>query len=329
MNRIASIENLHEAFLRAAKGKSGKQSVRMFRTHLDKNIEEMSCKLMKGIYKFGQYHFFTVYDPKKRLICAASFPERIVFHAMMRICHPVFENYQTNDSFASRKGRGQYAALERTQQLARRFAWFAKLDMCKYFDSIDHCIMLTQLARLFKDRQLLIYFRNLIDGYEVTEGRGLPIGKLTSQYFANHYLAVADHYAKQQLHIPAMVRYMDDILFFAHDKEQLMEKVNAFIGFVYKELHLSVHSPVLNHTYMGIPFLGYVVKPDCLRLNGHSLRRFRHKMGRLQYELSLDIIDENTYVKHATCLMAFAEKAEVMNLKKQMQNTFGMYPLGH
>ncbi len=322
------MENLHEAFLRAAKGKAEKNAVQVFRAHLDENLSTMSRQLLDGTFHFGQYHFFTVYDPKQRTICAASFPERVAFHAMMRICHPVFDDYQTNDSFASRKGRGQYAALERAQRLALQHQWFAKLDMRKYFDSIDHWVMLAQLARLFKDKQLLLYFRNLLDSYEVAEGKGLPIGNLTSQYFANHYLSVADHYAKQQLHVPAMVRYMDDILFFSEDKQQLMKLVHNFISYVHESLLLQVHPPVVNHTGMGIPFLGYVVKPYHLSINSRSKRRFCHKLGRLGYELDYGAIDDLTYASRAKCLLAFVEKASVERLKQRIQQTPGMYPLG-
>lgn len=275
MPRIASMENLHEVFLRAARGKATKRAVRDFREHLDEKLAEMSRQLLDGSFRFGNYHFFTVYDPKQRTICAASFPERVAFHAIMRICHPVLDDYQTNDSFASRKGRGQYAAIERAQQQARKFEWFAKLDMKKYFDSVNHNIMLSQLSRLFKDRQLLLYFRDLLDGYEVNEGSGLPIGNLTSQYFANHYLSVADHYAREQLKVPAMVRYMDDIIFFGNDKAVLINQVYNFHEYVHDTLYLSAHPPVVNRTKMGIPFLGYVVFPGHLRLNGRSLRRFR------------------------------------------------------
>ena len=116
MPRIASLENLHEAFLRAAKGKSAKKTVIDFRRNLDCNLTEMRQSLLDGTFRFGHYYYFTVFDPKQRTICAASFPERVAFHAMMRICHPVFDDFQTDGSFASRKGRGQYAALERTQQ---------------------------------------------------------------------------------------------------------------------------------------------------------------------------------------------------------------------
>ena len=328
MPRIASLPNLHEAFLRAAKGKAGKHAVRAFRASLDDNIREMSRQLLDGSFRFGQYHYFTVFDPKQRTICAASFPDRVAFHAMMRICHPVFDDYQTNDSYASRKGRGQYSALDRTHRLARRFTWYAKLDMQKYFDSISHAVLLSQLDRLFKDRTLMGYFRDLICGYEVEEGRGLPIGNLTSQYFANHYLAVADHYARERLRIPAQVRYMDDILFFDSDKNRMMGNIRNYCRYVGEELLLDVHPPVVGRTSAGIPFLGYVVHPGGLRLNGRSRKRLVHKMAALSLALQYGIVGERAYASRATCLFAFAGKADIGMLKRKMYHTAGLYPQG-
>lgn len=310
MPRIVSLENLHEAFLRAAKGKSAKLAVKEFRTRLDGNLIEMIRQLADGSFRFGRYHFFTVFDPKRRTICAASFPERVAFHAMMRICHPVFDDFQIYDSYASRIGKGTYKALERAQQFAGRYQWFAKLDICKYFDSIDHEVMLRQLCRLFKDPQLLIFFRDLLDSYETAHGKGLPIGNLTSQYFANHYLAVADHYMKEQVRVPAMVRYMDDVLIFSHDKDKLLDDMSAFRKYVETELKLDIHKPVINRTRFGIPFLGYVVYGKELRLNHRSRVRFCQKMDQLTELLQEGDISEQVFAVRASCLHAFVDKAE-------------------
>ncbi len=327
MSRITHLENLYEAFLRAAKGKSSKQTVIAFRNRLDENLQEMSRQLQDGEFRFGQYHFFTIYDPKRRIICAASFPERVAFHAIMRICHPVFDDYQIFDSYASRIGKGTYKALERAKTFARQYKWFAKLDVRKYFDSISHEVLLSQLCRLFKDKQLLLYFRDLLDSYETDEGRGLPIGNLTSQYFANHYLSVADHYIKEQLRVSAMVRYMDDVLLFDNDKNQMKLHVKSVTEFVKNQLRLELHDPIINATRYGIPFLGYVVYPDCLRLNARSRKRFQCKMNKLNYMIQNGIISQQLYAERATCLFAFIRKADVYNFQRQSIIN-GTYPLG-
>ena len=328
MPLICSLENLHEAFLRAAKGKGTRSAVVAFRQRLDDNLTDMSRQLAEGSFQFGQYHFFTVYDPKRRTICAASFPERVAFHAIMRICHPVFDDFQIYDSYASRVGRGQYKALERARHFCHRYKWFAKMDVRKYFDSISHEVLYAQLCRLFKDPLLLDYFRQLIDGYEVKPGEGVPIGNLTSQYFANHYLAVADHYAKEQLRIKAMVRYMDDVVLFDDDPVLLKAHVSDMTEYIGHRLRLSLHEPVVNSTRFGIPFLGYVVYPDRLRLNGRSRRRFVHKMAALTFDLGQGMIDERQYAMRAGCLMAFIDKADVCSFKRKMCDTKGLYPNG-
>lgn len=318
MPLIADKANLHEAFLRAARGKSGKRAVIDFRLHLDERLTDMRQQLLDGSYRFGDYHFFTIYDPKKRIICAAPFPERVAFHAMMRICHPVFDNYQIYDSYASRIGKGTYKALERSRQYCRQYQCFAKLDVCKYFDSIHHQILIHQLCRLFKDHQLLLYFQELLGSYETTPDRGLPIGNLTSQYFANHYLSSADHQAKEKSGTPAMVRYMDDVLLFDNDKENLSRQVRLYSAYVEEELRLSLHEPIINKVCHGVPFLGYVVYPDGMRLNERSRKRFRERIAVMDTAYWMGIMNERESACRSQCLFAFIDKADNDRLKQTM-----------
>lgn len=329
MPRICCLENLHEAFLRSVRGKAGKQAVVRMRSHLDEHLLRLQRELLDGTFRFGVYNFFEVMDPKRRTICASSFPERVAAHAMMRICHPVFEQYQTNDSFASRPGRGIYTALQHAQRLSCRHRWFAKLDVCKFFYSIHHEVMMAQLCRLFKDPLLLRHFSSIIRSYEFTPQRGLPIGNLTSQYFANHYLSVADHWAKEQLHVAGMARYMDDVLLFADDAQLLRRQVTELTRYMERELLLRLHEPVVNQTRFGIPFLGYVVHGDRLRLSGRSSRRFRQKMLHLADDLRRGVISEQEYTMRATCLVAFVSKADSGGYRRYLQQHYqGIYPEG-
>lgn len=296
------------------------------RQNLDANLLQLQRQLLDGTFQFGRYNFFEIVDQKRRTICAASSQERVVFQAMMRICHPVFEQYQTNDSFASRPNRGTYKALERAQQYAARYRWFAKLDVCKFFYSISHEVMFHQLCRLFKDPLLLQHFYSIIRSYEASPGRGLPIGNLTSQYFANHYMAVADHWAKEQLHVPAMIRYMDDVLLFNNSHQALMQHVKAYTNYVATELKLQLHEPVVNTTHRGIPFLGYVDYADCLRLSRRSKRRFRKKMQQLSRLYHEGYITDREYGMRAECLVAFLDHADSMGYRASLaQRNKGIY----
>ena len=327
MPRICSLENLHEAFLRSARGKSGKWAVVHMRQHLDEQLLKMQRQLLDGTFRFGQYNFFDITDQKRRTICAASFTERVAFHAMMRICHPVFDDFQCDFSYASRKGKGTDGALDLAQRLAGQYRWFAKLDVVKFFYSISHEVMMSQLCRLFKDPLLLTHFQRIVDSYEASPGRGLPIGNLTSQYFANHYMGVADHWAKEHLHVAAMVRYMDDVLLFGNDRKELLHQVNELTAYMERELRLRMHEPIINQTKYGIPFLGYVVYRDRLRLSLRSRRRYKTKMIQLAKSLNDGRIGEREYATRALCLTAYVVKADTTDYRRHLARTIeGIYP---
>ncbi len=326
MELVAHPDNLREAFLRAARGKSRMTEVQHFRLHVDEQLERMGEELLSGSYRFGAYHTFEVYEPKKRIICAASFRDRVAMHAMMRICHPVFDGYQVFDSYASRVGKGTHKAIERVRSLIRPDMWFAKLDACVYFSSIDHAILLSQLHRLFKDVRLLSCFGQLIATHSDGWHRGLPIGNLTSQYFANHYLAVADHYLKEQLHAPHAIRYMDDTLLLDTDRSRLLHTVEAYTAFVGSELHLSLHEPVVNRCVAGIPFLGYVVHPHRISLNTRSRHRFRHRLRDLTAAFTAGHITETAYQQRLTALYAVLGYARAAPLCRSVAAEQGLLP---
>ena len=223
IEKIADFENLQLAYYKAQKGKAGKKEVFEYGKRLQDKLQNLQQQIISGNVETGNYKYFTIYDPKKRLICAAPFGQRILHHALMNACHPFFEKAQIFDSYASRAGKGTYAALERAKQFTKHYKWFLKLDFRKYFDNLDHTVLMKQLGRLFKDIGLLNIFEDIIRGYSVSRNRGVPIGNLTSQYFANHYLSPADHYVKETVKIKAYVRYMDDIALWHNDKKLLIK----------------------------------------------------------------------------------------------------------
>ncbi len=326
MERIAHFDNLHEAFLRAVRGKNDRYEAQLFRHHLDENIESMGRELREDSYRFGAYRRFEVFDRKKRLICAAPFRDRVAMHAMMRICHPVFDGYQIYDSYASRLGKGTYSALDRARRYARRYKWYAKLDVCKCFDSISHEKLFGLLCSLFKDRQLLGYFHQLIEGYSTRPGRGVPIGNLTSQYFVNHYLGVADHYLKEVVKAPAMVRYMDDVVLFFNDRSFLGEAVTRYHAFLSDSLLLESHDPVMNYTRCGVPFLGYVVFPDYLHLSTASRHRFRRKLYSISEQFAQGKICEADCRTRFASLYSFADKADSVAFRRKVYQEQGAFP---
>lgn len=322
--KIAEPENLRLAFWKARKAKEGKMEVAEFRKVLDKNLLALRNELLSGDVQVGNYHYFTIFDPKERLICAASFKERVLHHAIMNICHENFEKFQIFDSYASRTGKGTYAALERAKCFQRKYQWFLKLDVRKYFDSIDHCILKRLLARRFKDKTLLNVFYSIIDSYQTTNGNGLPIGNLTSQYFANHYLALADHHINEKLQASAYVRYMDDMVIWSNDKSKLLKIGSEFQNFIETELELILKPFCLNATDKGLPFLGYLLFPDKIFLNSNSRKRFKSKLAQCTQKLNKEEWTQTEYQSHILPLIAFAKHANTYRLRTkyiEMMNT--------
>ncbi len=317
---IADFENLQLAFYKAKKGKSEKTDVLEYGKRLQDNLLELRQQILDGNIETGSYRYFTIYDPKKRHICAAPFGQRVLHHALMNICHPVFEKVQVFDSYASRVNKGTYVALERARHFTKHYKWYLKLDFRKYFDNLDHKVLKKQLIALFKDNRLLDIFNNIIDSYSANINRGVPIGNLTSQYFANHYLSRADHYAKESLKIRAYVRYMDDIVLWHNNKNILMKAGLDLRQFAKEELSLELKPFCLNRSLQGVPFLSYLLYPDNIRLAHRSRKRFIKKMIIYKDKLDLGLLTQKEYQNHVLPLIAFTEYANAREFRKRVIN---------
>ncbi|MCQ2975255.1 MAG: RNA-directed DNA polymerase [Bacteroidales bacterium] len=294
------------AFSKACRGKQNKKEVLLFRENFDENISTIRNQILSGNVSVGKYHYFTIHDPKERLICASAFDERILHHAIMNICHPYFERQLIYDTYATRIGKGQYQALDRAIQLTSKYQYLAKLDFRKYYYSINHNILKEKLRKIFKDKLLLHIFDKIIDSYSVSEGLGLPIGNLTSQYFANYYLSSLDHYIKEQLQIP-YIRYMDDMLISDNNKENLKEYIKKITQYSTQNLKLTLKPPNIQPTSNGMSFLGYKLLPYRYLINGRSKRRFKIKMRKAEYKYQNNIWTEKEYINHLEPLLAFVK----------------------
>lgn len=318
MNDIADPDNLRLAFWKARKGKEDKPEVIEFRKQLDANLFSLRNDMLNGSVEVGNYHYFTIHDPKERVICAAPFRQRVFHHAVMNICHPYFERFQIYDSYATRVNKGQYAALERAKLYSAKYQWFCKLDVRKYFDSIDHEVLYTKLQSKFKDPFILNLFHKIIKSYETAPSKGLPIGNLTSQYFANFYLAFADHFIKEKLQTSAYVRYMDDMVFWSNDKASLLAIVKQFNEFISNTLKMTLKPYCINSLEKGLPFLGYVIFKDTVRLNKTSKKRFVRKMNLYYSNLENENWNQTQYARHVLPLIAFTQHAESVQLRRQV-----------
>jgi len=323
IEKIIEPENMRLAFWKAQKGKQHRPEVVEFRSQLQDNLSQLAFDIEAGTYELGDYHYFTIHDPKKRCICAASFRERVLHHAVMNVCDPVFEKYQIFDSYACRREKGTYAALNRARDFSRRYSFFMKLDVRKYFDSVSHKILMKGLIRLFKDQRLLNLFNAIIGSYETREGCGIPIGNLTSQYFANQFLAPLDHFIKEKMKIRGYVRYMDDMVLWSNNQDQLKTAHQHLADKLSGEYDLELKNLIINTVKSGLPFLGYTVYTSVMKLSSKSKIRFRKKMKRAYFHLIEGNWDQQIFQRHVSSIVAFAEHAESLDFRKKVQSQFG------
>jgi RNA-directed DNA polymerase len=316
IEKVADMENLRLAYWKARKGKEGKKEVITFVEDLDRNLLSLRTQLLCGNVAVGDYKYFTIYDPKERKICAASFSERVLHHALMNVCHANIEKYQVFHSYASRIGKGTFAAVKQAVLYQKQYRWFLKLDVRKYFDSIDQSTLMSLLKRRFKDQLLLQIFSKIIGSYETVPGKGLPIGNLTSQYFANHYLACADHYLLEKLRPAAYIRYMDDMVIWDNDKNRLLQIGKLFKQFIANVLLLHLKPFCLNRSEKGLPFCGFLLYPSKIRLNQNSRKRFASKIKCYWRYLETGEWSQSEFQLHVTPLLAFTKQASSHGFRK-------------
>ncbi len=323
--QIPTYENLCLAFWKAARGKQDRKEVIAFRGSFDTQIHKLQGELLHHAPDIGHYRFFKVYDPKQRSICAASFPERVLHHAVMNICEPLLESYAIHDTYACRKGKGNRKAVSRAQHFARRHNWYLKLDIQKYFDSIDHGILLLLLTRRIKDKDLLGLFKKLFDTYHTRPGKGMPIGNLISQHLANFYLGCFDHWIKEERKIKGYLRYMDDMLIFGHDRVLLKAELEKIRQYLHGKLDLQLKANIqLNRCRHGVTFLGYRIFPGRITLSPRSRRRFLHKFKLYEQKWHDRQWSTAELARHMEPLIEFTRAAGATGLRRSVIQRFGV-----
>ncbi len=231
-DEITSFANLCRAAKRAARCKRRVAGAARFLERLEPEALALQRELLEGRWRPSQPVQFTIHDPKERVITAAPFPHRVVHHALVDPLEARLDAALVPQSFACRRGLGTHKALAHARELVRRHSHFLKLDIARCFESIGHELVLTTMAPLVGDAQTLELCRRVLSGSEHVLGRGLPIGNLTSQWFANLVLGRIDRFVFEELRVPGYVRYMDDFALFADDKQELradFERIEDFV----------------------------------------------------------------------------------------------------
>lgn len=287
-------ENVRAAWREAQRGKRRRPDVAAFAVWAEEALAELSAELSEDRWVPRGYSVHVIREPKPRLIAAAPFRDRIVHHAIHRVLAPPLLRRFTADTFACLPGRGTHRAVLRFREAARAHAWVARLDIRRYFLEIDWDVLMGVIRRSVRDAALErllgrvlesgagLYARaevlealGLAGSYVPAARKGLPIGNLTSQLFANVYLDGLDHFAKRELKVPAYIRYMDDVALFGPTRGAVRGWAEACAAWLRAERGLEVHPgygrPV--RTSEAHRFLGYVVEREGYRVAGRAVRR--------------------------------------------------------
>ncbi len=292
-------DNLLLAYAKASRGKRGRSSAARFEYQLSDHLLHLQQELATNRYQPSAYTSFIIHEPKRRLISAAPFRDRIVHHALCNIIESEFERRFIADSYANRIGKGSHRAVDRFQKFSRCHSHVLRLDIVQHFPSIDHALLLAAIRRVIHSEEILNLIQLIIqsgegvlaqeydqvffpddDLFAACRPRGLPIGNLTSQFWSNCYLHALDLFIKRTLGCRAYLRYVDDFALFSNSRSKLWEWKAAIIDFL-ESLRLVVHyqSAQVTAVKHGIPWLGFIIYPEFRRIKSRKIRHASRRLG--------------------------------------------------
>jgi retron-type reverse transcriptase len=315
---IASFENLYRAYLRSRRGKKDRASIDRFGFDLEPELLRLRRELLEGTYHPGEFVTFTIHDPKTREIAAAPFRDRVLHQAILGVLEPHLDRTLDADSYACRKGLGMDAALRRARALTRRAHWVLKSDIQSCFPSVDHAVLKACLTRRFKDRRLLALLEKIID-HGGTGGKGIPIGSLTSQWFAGIVLDVLDRHVRHTLKPRGYLRYMDDFALLDDDRERLKDTRQELARWLVEvlELKLKPKATQIFRAASGWPFLGFRIQPRGLRIRRENWRRFQKRMGAVYHRYERGEVSLADLVRSVECRIAHMNRAATRGLRRK------------
>lgn len=332
--QIYSFEALYNAYRKARKGKRYQKEVVRFTAGLEEELIQLQNELIWEEYATSGYRLFTVQEPKTRVVASLPFRHRVVHHAIVSVIEPIWEDRFIKDSYACRPGKGTHAGADAAERMMRKLkrehgtVYALKADISKYFPSVDHEVLKRLLRKRIACKPTLRLLDNIIDSY-VEEGalrpRGIPIGNLTSQLFANIYLHELDKFVKYDLRERHYVRYMDDFVVLHHDKRHLQEIRRRVEMFLWDRLLLITNGktqvfPVRSIAGRPLDFLGYRIWTTHRKLRRDSIKRMRKSLRQLAEEYRCGQVDIDrvratvqSWIAHASHANTFRLRSKVMS----------------
>jgi len=307
---ICSLENLRLAYHKARQGKAKTYGVRIFDKAAEPNLQQLHADLTQGTYRTSEYSIFTIFEPKERIIYRLPFRDRVVHHAIMNVLENIWVPIFINNTYACIKGRGIHGALKHLKRDLKDVTgtqYCLKMDIRKFYPTIDHSILKTIIRKKIKDERLLILLDEIIDS-----APGIPIGNYLSQFFANLYLSYYDHWLKEELQVRYYYRYADDMVILHQDKQylhDLLAEINTYLT-VELNLQLKRNYQVFPVNIRGIDFVGYVFFHTHILMRKSIKKRFCRRAAKIN-KLTLDPSD---YKQRIASWLGWAKHCNSKNL---------------
>jgi len=345
-SQITTFENLLAAAHQAQRQKRYRYPILEFNRLLEHELLQLQRELQTRTYQPGGYRTFEIYEPKQRIISAAPYRDRVVHHALCNVIVPIFDRTFIATTYANRKGYGSHRAFQQFVRYARSSRYILQCDICKYFPSIDVAILKQLIRRKLKCQDTLWLIDTILDTPSQGETpidyfpgdtlltplqrpRGLPIGNLTSQFFANVYLNGFDRYVKETLGVSPYLRYVDDFCLFSDDRNFLhhcRQAVEVYLS----TLRLKIH-PIksqLTQTRYSANFVGFRVLPDRIRVRNHNLQTGRKRLKRLQIAYAKGELSEHQVAQSLQSWNAHLAHGDTWRLRQHIFHDLDLpYPL--
>ena len=334
--KIISPENLFSAWDKFKSNKQKKRDVQHFEWRLEENIFRLHRDLKFRSYRHGAYTSFYIRDPKQRHIHKATVRDRVLHHAVFAALNPVFEPTFISNSLSCRIDKGTHKGIDILEKLTRQTSknafkpcFVLKYDIRKFFETIDHKILLNIIRKRIKDTDALWLLEEIIESFisrysTLFERKGLPIGNLTSQLFANIYLNEFDQFIRHKLKVKHYICYTDDFVIVAGNKRQLENFIAPIRSFLLDNLALELHPKkiAIRKFHQGIDFLGYIVLPYYRLLRTKTRQRIFKKLKKRIEEYKKGVANKQTLEQSLQSYLGVLSHADTYKISNELKNQF-------
>lgn len=335
MPTIFSHKNLLKAYLSCRQHKRQTQSAQIFASNYELELHRLAKALQNRSYRPEKLTYFIIQKPKAREIFASEFADRIIHHLLIEQIEPIWEReIFITDSYACRAGKGHHFGARRMAQMVKEFDYYGQFDLYNFFSSIDKEVLLKEIRGVVERANKPRYWKEEInwlveliilvdpaEGYLYkgrdslkdlipdqrslfceSQTKGLPIGNLSSQFFANVYLHQLDHFVTEKLKMPGYGRYVDDFVILSNDKQQILTARNQIKTFLAEKLKMTLHpkKQQIQACHRGLSFVGYFIKPGGIMVRRNVVKNAKNKLWHLQKDLDSTKICQtlNSYAGH-------------------------------